>query len=395
MKKLSGPSLERNPHDPFAPGEPAPDPHAAAEDLPETPPEVRQLIEEKWGLDRPAHERYAKMMRNLLVPQKLCDGIPQADALERGADKGWPDSGPGWFTCPVNPKVVALDQKHQENLEAEEAGRSPPHTEPRDGWPSGLAAAGSPWIGVDFGRSIFQERPVFEIILEALPNTIILSLVSLLIIQIVGIVLGTIQAMRQYTATDASISVVSLFFYSMPRFWLALMLQLIFALMWPILPSSGMTDAVMHEYMTGPEQLWDYVKHLILPGCALGIASAAGIARYMRSSLLEVIRQDFMRTARAKGLPELTVTVKHGMRNALLPIITILGLYLPWLFSGSVLVEQIFAWPGMGRLIVEAIFTQDTPVIIACFFVFSLIVVAGNLLADILYAVVDPRIRYS
>ncbi len=282
---------------------------------PETPPEVRQLIEQKWGLDKPAHERYVLMLSN----------------LARG----------------------------------------------------------------DFGRSIFQERPVFDIIWEALPNTILLSLVSLLIIQFVGVTLGTIQAIRQYTPADAGISIVSLFFYSMPRFWLALMLQLIFALVWPILPSSGMTDAVMHDYMSFGEQLLDYAKHLLLPGCALGIASAAGIARYMRSSLLEVIRQDYIRTAQAKGLPESTVTIKHGMRNALLPIITILGLQLPWLFSGSVLVETIFAWPGMGRLIVEAIFTQDTPVIIACFFVFTLIVVAGNLLADILYAVVDPRIRYS
>ncbi len=282
---------------------------------PETPPEVRQLIEQKWGLDKPAGHRYLLMIGN----------------LARG----------------------------------------------------------------DFGRSIFQERPVFDIIFEALPNTILLSLVSLLIIQLVGITLGTIQAMRQYTPSDAGISVVSLFFYSMPRFWLALMLQLIFALLWPILPSSGMTDAVMHDYMTPFEQFMDYCVHLILPGLALGVASAAGIARYMRSSLLEVIRQDYMRTARAKGLSETTITVKHGMRNALLPIITILGLQLPFLFSGSVLVETIFAWPGMGRLIVEAIFTQDTPVVIACFFVFTLIVVMGNLIADILYAIVDPRIRYS
>ncbi len=282
---------------------------------PETPPEVRELIEQKWGLDKPAGHRYLLMIGNLV----------------RG----------------------------------------------------------------DFGRSIFQERPVFDIIFEALPNTILLSLVSLLIIQFVGITLGTIQAMRQYTPSDAGISVVSLFFYSMPRFWLALMLQLIFALMWPILPSSGMTDAVMHDYMTPFQQFLDYCKHLILPGCALGIASAAGIARYMRSSLLEVIRQDYIRTARAKGLSETTITVKHGMRNALLPIITILGLQLPFLFSGSVLVETIFAWPGMGRLIVEAIFTQDTPVIIGCFFVMTLLVVAGNLIADILYALVDPRIRYS
>jgi len=181
----------------------------------------------------------------------------------------------------------------------------------------------------------------------------------------------------------------------MPGFWLALMLQLLFALKWPILPSSGMTDAVMYDFMGAGEQFVDRVRHMILPATALGVARAAGVARYMRSSLLEVIRQDYIRTARSKGLSEFKVVVKHGMRNALLPIITILGLQLPFLFSGSVLIEYIFAWPGMGRLIVNAIFSQDTPVIIACFFVFTLLVVSGNLIADLLYAVVDPRIRYS
>jgi peptide/nickel transport system permease protein len=312
---------------------------------PETPPEVRELIEAKWGLDRPAHERYLIMMKNMTVPKVFCGDDPKAA-----------DDGLAWHQCP----------------EGEERG-----------------------LGLDFGRSIFQERPVFDIISEALPNTIQLALMSIIIMQLVGISLGTVQAVRQYGWADSGISVVSLFFYSMPSFWLALMLQLLFALKWPILPSSGMTDAVMYDYMTTGEQVWDRIQHLILPGVALSIARAAGIARYMRSSLLEVIRQDYIRTARAKGLPEWKVVMKHGMRNALLPIITILGLQLPFLFSGSVLVETIFAWPGMGRLIVSAIFTQDTPVIIGCFFVFTLLVVGGNLIADLLYSVVDPRIRFS
>ena len=312
---------------------------------PETPPEVREMIEAKWGLDRPAHERYVILLRNLTVPKVFCGDDPKES-----------DDGLGWRECP----------------EGEEWG-----------------------FGLDFGRSIFQERPVFDIIGEALPNTIQLSLMSLLIIQVLGVSIGSFQAVRQYGWSDAGLSVTSLFFYSMPGFWLALMLQLLFALKWPILPSSGMEDAVMHDFMTPSEQFWDHIKHLILPATALGVARAAGVARYMRSSLLEVIRQDYIRTARSKGLSEFRVIVKHGMRNALLPIVTILGLQLPFLFSGSVLVEYIFAWPGMGRLIVNAIFSQDTPVIIACFFVFTLIVVAGNLLADLLYAVVDPRIRYS
>ena len=281
---------------------------------PDTPPEVRAMIEKKWGLDKSPFERYIITIKNLSMG--------------------------------------------------------------------------------DFGYSIHQERLVFDIIKETLPNTILLSMTTLFLIQIVGISLGTIQAIRQYGFLDSGISLVSLFFYSMPSFWLALMLQLIFSLKWQILPSSGMIDVVMYDYMSPSEQIWDRIKHILLPGVALGIAYAAGIARYMRSSLLEVIRQDYIRTARAKGLPAYKVILKHAMRNALLPVITILGLQLPFLFSGSVLVESIFSWPGMGRLIVQAIFTQDTPVIVACFFVFTLLVVLGNLLADLLYSIVDPRIRY-
>jgi peptide/nickel transport system permease protein len=173
------------------------------------------------------------------------------------------------------------------------------------------------------------------------------------------------------------------------------MLILLFAVHWQWLPASGMVDAVMHDYMSPSEQLVDRIKHLILPGLGLGVASSAGMARYMRSSMLEVVRQDYIRTARAKGLSERQVILKHAVRNALLPIVTLIGLSLPFLFSGSVLIEYVFAWPGMGRVIVEAIFTQDTPLIVACFFVFTLLVVAGNLLADIAYSVVDPRIRLS
>lgn len=245
----------------------------------------------------------------------------------------------------------------------------------------------------EFGYSIVQERPVFDIIGDALPNTLVLSLVTLVIIYAVGIFLGVIQAVRQYSFTDNAASVISLFFYSMPSFWLALMLMLLFALNLGWLPAAGMVDAVEHEYMTPLEQLLDRLQHIILPGVALGVASAAGTARYMRSSMLEVIRQDYIRTARAKGLSERVVVFKHALRNAMLPIVTLLGLSLPYLFSGSVLIEIIFAWPGMGRVIVAAIFAQDTPLIIACFFVFTMVVVAGNLLADLLYSLVDPRIR--
>ena len=247
----------------------------------------------------------------------------------------------------------------------------------------------------DFGRSIAQERPAFEIISEALPNTLMLSAVDLFVVLLVGITLGILQAVRQYSVLDNVLSIGALFFYSMPEFWFALMLMLVFGVKLAILPISGMIDPIMYDMMSPGAQLWDRVRHLILPGVALGVAQSAAMARYMRSSLLEVIRQDYIRTAQAKGLRESVVVVKHALRNALLPIITIVALSLPYLFSGSVLVEIIFAWPGMGRLIVGSIFTQDTPLIIACFFVYAILIVVANLVADVLYAIVDPRIRYS
>jgi peptide/nickel transport system permease protein len=282
---------------------------------PETPPQVRELIEKKWGLDRPPAERYLLMMRNLVTG--------------------------------------------------------------------------------DFGRSITQERPVMDIIAQALPNSLVLSLTTLLLVFLVGCVVGLVQAVRQYGLADNVLSGVTLFLYSMPDFWLSLMLMLLFSLKLGWLPTSGMVDPVMHDELSPFGRLIDRARHLLLPGVALGIAYAAGVARYMRSSMLEVIGQDYVRTARAKGLAERTVVLRHALRNALIPIVTLMGLSLPALFSGAVVVETIFAWPGMGRLIITAIFTQDVPVLTACFFFFALLVVVGNLLADLLYSLVDPRIRFS
>lgn len=279
---------------------------------PETPPEVRMLIVEKYHLDDPAWSRYLAMLGNL--------------------------------------------------------------------------------ARFDFGRSMQQDRPVFDIVAEALPNTMALSFVTLLVVFPTGIVVGTLQALRQGRPTDTIASVASLLLYSMPEFWLAMMLQLAVSQS-GILPTSGMTDPVMFEYLSPSEQLWDRALHFVLPGVAMGLASAASTARYMRSSMIEVVRQDYIRTARAKGLTEVVVVVRHAMRNALLPVITLVGLSVPALFSGTVIIESIFAWPGMGRTIVGAIFAQDTPLLIASFYVFTLLVVAGNLVADVAYAWADPRIR--
>ena len=256
----------------------------------------------------------------------------------------------------------------------------------------------SSFLTGDFGYSFGQMRPINEILPEVLWNTLQLTLVSLVVIFAVGMLIGIVQAVRQYSIADNVLTFLALFFYSMPSFWFALMLILIFSLRagqegWFVqLPASGMTS-IDYEYLSAGGKIGDRLRHLLLPAIALGIGSAAGVARYMRGAMLEVIHQDFIRTARAKGLSERTVIFKHALRNALIPIITLLGLYLPFLLSGAVLVETIFAWPGMGRAIVEAILARDYPMVMATSFVIAAIVVLGNLLSDLLYAVVDPRIR--
>ena len=197
-------------------------------------------------------------------------------------------------------------------------------------------------------------------------------------------------------------SVLALFFYSIPSFWLALMMILTFSLFarnvweWPIwFPASDMINVAEYPFMSPLEKLQDRIMHLVLPATSLALVLAAGIARFTRGSMLEVIRQDFVRTARAKGLPERVVVMKHALRNGLIPVITLLGLYLPFFFSGTVFIESVFSWPGMGKLIVDAITQRDYPVIMAGSFIFANMVVIGNLIADLLYVLVDPRIRYD
>jgi peptide/nickel transport system permease protein len=252
----------------------------------------------------------------------------------------------------------------------------------------------------DFGYSFAQSRPVRDILLEALPNTLMLTGSALVLVFVIGILIGVLQAVRQYSIFDSASSVLSLFFYSMPTFWLALMLMLLFSLKahqwgWPIaLPPTGITS-VDYEFMSVGEKIRDRIAHLVLPVSTLTLALAAGVARYTRGQMLEVVRQDYIRTARAKGLPERTVIMKHALRNSMLPVISLLGLYLPLLFSGAVFIEVIFAWPGMGRIIVDSIFQRDYPLVMATSFAFAVVVVLGNLVADVLYAVADPRIRYD
>jgi peptide/nickel transport system permease protein len=250
----------------------------------------------------------------------------------------------------------------------------------------------------DFGYSFASNMPVSRRILAALPNTLVLASVSLLLAFLAGILMGVVQAVRQYSLLDTTLSGGALFFYSMPSFWLAIMLILVFSVNasewgWPlVLPVSGVVGTD-HDLLGPLGQLRDRLMHLVLPVLSLTLVLAAGVARYVRASMLEVIRQDYIRTARAKGLSEFQVIFKHGLRNGLIPVVTLFGLYLPFLLSGTVFIEYVFSWPGMGKLLVDSILQRDYPVVLAGTFLFGGMVVLGNLVADLLYGAVDPRIR--
>jgi peptide/nickel transport system permease protein len=246
----------------------------------------------------------------------------------------------------------------------------------------------------DFGQSFSYMRPVFEVIAEAAPITLMISTLALALQFFWGILLGVLAAVKQGTFYDRGLTIVALFLYSMPEFWLSLMLIIVFALKLGLLPASGL-ESVGAESLPLSERWLDRVLHLILPIFVLSLGNAAGLARYVRGSMLEVLKQDYIRTARAKGLKERTVIYKHALRNALLPVVTILGNSLPILVSGALFVEVIFAIPGMGRITVEAIFARDYPLIIANTFISAVLIILGNLIADVLYAIVDPRIKLS
>jgi len=261
------------------------------------------------------------------------------------------------------------------------------------------------WLGAlgrgELGQSFSQGRPVVEVLAAALPATLLLSGVALVLSFLIGTLIGAVQAMRHRSRLDSALSVSSLFFYSMPSFWLALMMMLVFSYAastawgWPLwFPASGIQGAD-YETLSLLGKLRDRGMHLFLPATSLSLVMIGGIARFARGSMLDVIRQDFIRTARAKGVPERDVVFRHALRNALIPLVTLLGLYLPLLFAGTIFVEEIFAWPGMGRAVVGAIHARDYPLVMGGGLLFATLVVLGNLLADLLYALVDPRVRYD
>lgn len=251
------------------------------------------------------------------------------------------------------------------------------------------------WMGSflrgDFGMSLRYRRPVADLLAEAIPPTLLLTGSALLIHLVFGVALGVLSAAKRATFFDRVNTIAALFLYSIPSFWLALMLILLFSLKLGVLPSSHM-QSIDAAGLSGAALLLDRLRHLALPALVLGLASAASTARYLRGSMIDVLHEDYIRTARAKGLPEGRVFWKHALRNAAAPVVTIVGLSLPFLFGGAVVTETIFAWPGMGRLAVDAIYARDYPVVLAINFVVAAMVIAGNLLADAAYGALDPRV---
>lgn len=245
----------------------------------------------------------------------------------------------------------------------------------------------------DFGWSFSTQRPVAEALRAAIPKTMLLAGTALLLSFAVGIGVALVQARRPGSLTDRLLNRTTLLAYSIPEFWLALLLLFVFSLKLGVLPAGGAADAVMHSRMDWMGRVLDTLRHLILPATTLTLVGAAVVARYQRGALLDVLPSDFIRTARAKGVAEPSIVRRHALRNALLPTITLLGLTIPALLAGSVFVEKIFAWPGMGLLAVNAVASRDYAMVTAVVVIAGTAVAVGNLIADLLYATADPRVR--
>jgi peptide/nickel transport system permease protein len=251
-----------------------------------------------------------------------------------------------------------------------------------------------------FGDSIFQHEPVSKLILERMPATLELTLAAMLIAATLGLVTGIISATKPYSWFDTLSAIISLAGVAMPVFWLGMLGILFFALRLGWLPSfgrgDGMVPGILEFISSGDARvLIDSLRHLVLPAVTVGAFSTAIISRLVRSSMLEVLGMDFVRTARAKGLAERGVIVRHVLRNALVPVVTVMGLQVGVLLGGAVIAETIFAWPGVGRLLINAINTRDYPLVQGLVFVIALLVSLINFMVDLLYAWINPRVGHG
>ena len=241
-------------------------------------------------------------------------------------------------------------------------------------------------VRLDLGESLREGTLVLDDLKRRVPHTLRLGLISLVISGAIGITLGVVSAINRGTWLDNVTMFLALLGVSMPSFWLALSLILLFSLRLPWLPPSGLGDSPWS---------WDGIKHAILPVTVLALGSAGGLARDTRSAMLEVINRDYVRTARAKGVTERAVIVRHALRNALIPIVTILGLNFGFILSGAVIVETVFAWPGIGRYLIQGVNGRDFPVVQATVLLIAIGFVFGNLITDLLLVYIDPRIRFE
>jgi peptide/nickel transport system permease protein len=243
----------------------------------------------------------------------------------------------------------------------------------------------------DLGNSLTTKRPVTQVILEVLPNSLLLAAISLTVAVVVGVVLGILTAVRQNSLFDHVVTSLSFIGYSVPSFYVALLLLYVLSFRLKWLPSSGMRSL----RFTGHGPTMDLLRHAVMPVIAYTVIRLVGWLRFQRNSLIEVLNQDYLRTARAKGLDERAVLFRHAWRNSLIPIVTRLGLTFSALVGGSFIIESIFAWPGIGRLGIESIRFRDYPVSMGILLLSSIMIILGNLLADITYVILDPRVSFE
>jgi peptide/nickel transport system permease protein len=242
----------------------------------------------------------------------------------------------------------------------------------------------------NWGLSYFYTESAFNVVASRIPATLLLMLPSLILTVLVGILMGILSVRRPYSFVDRFLSSFAFFFYSMPVFWLGFILLTFFAVTLSVLPAGGMISITTTGF-----DVVDYLRHLILPMTALTLINLASFSLLVRSSMLEVLDQNYIVTARGKGLSERLVFYRHALRNGLLPTVTMLGLFVGSILSGAILTETVFSWPGLGSLTFDSISRRDYPVVLALFFIFSILTILSNLITDIVYGILDPRITYD
>jgi peptide/nickel transport system permease protein len=246
-------------------------------------------------------------------------------------------------------------------------------------------------ITLDFGFSYRQNAPVLDVIMQQLPATVILMLAAIAIALLVGVTAGVLASVKVNTIWDNLISLGAVFFFAAPSFWLGIMMTVLFAVKLGWLPVGGMRSIGVEQ--NAIEATFDVMQHMVLPATALGLFYAATYARVMRASMLEIFRLDFVRTARAKGLSRTRVTIAHVLRNALLPVVTLLGLQLGTVLGGSVVIEAVFSWPGIGSLLFDSVMSRNFPMVLGVLILGSVVVATANASVDLIYMRLDPRIR--